>query len=128
MKYSELSEAIQTNLFQNLCNDFAIFTSMNMMMVSKYAIDQNAANELKSMQQQFRSPAVNGKTFHDVIGDRAFMNNPKGRGALLNYIYQMIKYIEPRLNKFVNDEGKKLYLPRFQKIKQQYIDLVNKQQ
>ena len=128
MKYSELSEAIQSNSFQNLCNDFAIFTSMNMMMVSKYAIDQNAANELKSMQQQFRSPAVNGKTFHDVIGDRAFMNNPKGRGALLNYIYQMIKYIEPRINKFVNDEGKKLYLPRFQKIKQQYIDLVNKQQ
>jgi hypothetical protein len=128
MKYSELSEAIQSNSFQNLCNDFAIFTSMNMVMVSKYAIDQNAANELKSMQQQFRSPAVNGKTFHDVIGDRAFMNNPKGRGALLNYIYQMIKYIEPRINKFVNDEGKKLYLPRFQKIKQQYIDLVNKQQ
>jgi len=28
----------------------------------------------------------------------------------------------------INDEGKKLYLPRFQKIKQQYIDLVSKQQ
>jgi len=128
MKYQELTEAIQTNLFQDLCNDFGFFTTLNTTQLAKYAIDQNAANELKSMQQQFRSPVINGKIFADIIGDRAFMNNPKGRGALLNYIYQMIKYIEPRLNKFVNDEGKKLYLPRFQKIKQQYIDLVNKQQ
>lgn len=127
MKLHQLLEALQSNLLADLCADLSLFMSLNTAHIAQYAIDSDAKLELQRMQQTFRAPAINGKQFADVPSDRMLMSNPKGRAAVLQYIYQMLQYTEPRLKRFLNDEGKSKFLPRFERIKQQYVDLVNKQ-
>jgi hypothetical protein len=127
----ELLEATRTlapqDLFQELCSDFGMFISFNLGKVQQYAVDPPAAKKLEEMQKQFKAPAVNGKTFFDIIQDRDMMSSPTGRGAILKWIYGMIQYIEPRMNTLVNEKGKQLFIPRFEAIKDKYKHLVSKQ-
>jgi hypothetical protein len=127
MRLQEILNEAQANLFQSLCNDFGFFISFNLSKVSIFAVDKNAATELLAMQQRFRQSAINGKTFSDAVGDAQIMNDPKGRAAMLKWIHSMLLYIEPRIHRFVNDAGKQLWLPRLEKLKKEYTDLVNKQ-
>lgn len=115
------------DLFQELSSDFGMFISFNLGKIQQYAIDPSAAAKLQEMQKQFNAPAINGKTFFEIIQDRNIMSNPTGRGAVLKWIYGMLQYIEPRINTLVNEKGKQMFIPRFEAIKNKYRNLVSKQ-
>jgi hypothetical protein len=131
MKIYELTEAPRgfapTNLFQDLCIDFSTFISMNMTKINQYAKDEQSKAGIDEMTKQLRQPAVNGIEFTQAYSDPKITKSPAGRGALMKYIYNSLVYIEPRLKKFLNDQGQQMFLPRLDKIKQQYTTLVQKQ-
>ena len=123
-----ITEGIDLQGYANLLAEFGFFITMNTARIHDYAVDQTAVQELKSIQVQFKQPIVNGKTFVEVYNEPAFYKNPKVIPVLLKYVYDMLKYIEPRLQKYLNDEGKGKFLPRIQTIKQQYKQVVQSTQ
>ena len=123
--YEILKEEIDLQGYTNLLADFGFFITMNTARIHDYAVDQTATQELKAMQAQFKQPIVNGKTFVEIYNQPAFYKNTKVIPVLLKYVYDMLKYLEPRLQKYLNDEGKSKFLPRIQKIKEQYKQVVS---
>lgn len=119
-----LTEGIDLQGYTNLLADFGFFITMNTSRIHDYAVDQTAVQELKAIQAQFKKPIVNGQSFVEVYDKPAFFKNSKIIPVMLKYVYDMLKYIEPRLDKYLNDEGKNKFLPRIQKIKQQYKQVV----
>ena len=117
-------EDINLKDYTNLLAEFGFFITMNAARISDYAIDPFAKQELINMQVQFKKPIVNGKTFVEVYNDPLFYKNNKVIPVLLKYIYDMLKYIEPRLQKYLNDDGKTKFMPRIETIKQQYKQVV----
>ena len=112
--------------FTSLCSDFGTLISMNFVKLSSYAVDQQASTELNNMIKNLRQPAINGLPFSQAWSDKKIMASPTGKGMLLKWIYNALQYVIPRCERYLNDEGKKLYLPRLEQIKKQYIDIVQK--
>ena len=122
--YEFLNEGIDMQKYQDLLADFGMFITLNTSKISSYGIDQTSQQELTLMQSQFKKPIINGESFVDVYNNPEFYKNAKVIPILLRYIHDMLKYLEPRLVKYLNDEGKNKFLPRIDKIKQQYITVV----
>jgi len=130
MKISELLEArglAQQNLFDELCTDFGMFISLNMAKIDQDAVDVEGKKQLSDMQKHLRAPAINGETFAEAIGNKKLTTSPTGRAAILKWIYEALVYIEPRLKKFLTENGKRKFLARLDAVKQKYKDLVAKQ-
>lgn len=128
MRLSTLTEAFTPTTFQKLCGEVGFFISFNLAKIGQYATDPAGKTELESITKLGRQPAVNGMTFAEAYGDLKIMNSPVGRAALMKWIHGLLTFAEPRLKRFLNDEGKTLFLPRLEQIKKLYIDIAQSNQ
>jgi hypothetical protein len=114
----------QVNPYVELMQSLGFFMSMNTAKIQQDAVDSAAQQELQSMQQQFSSPIINGKSFFEVINDPAMFKNPKVAPVLLKYSYDMLRYIEPRIKKYIRPELQPKWLDLLNKLKDKYRDAV----
>lgn len=108
------------NPYIELMQSMGWFMTMNTAKIPQDGKDSNAQHELRSMQQQFNRPVINGKTFSEVLGDQTMLKHPKVAAALLKYVYDMLVYIEPRIKKYVKPELQTNWLSTLDKLKNQY--------
>lgn len=120
MKYIKIFELYEPNQKINtLLLDFGYFLTLNISQLSQYMTDKDISDEI---QKQFRSKVVNNMTYTEMMNSD-IIKNEKVIPHILGYIKDLIAYIEPRFNKYLNDEGKKIYLPKIQKFKKILADL-----
>lgn len=120
MKLHELFESTDLSGYINLLNDIAMFITLNTSMIQQYAKDEASKKELKDMQQHLKDPILNGMNFVEVHSKPLLYKMPTVIARMLKYTYDLIKYVEPRLVRYVKPE----HLPKFQnridQIKEQY--------
>lgn len=106
--------------YVELMQSLGWFISAQTAKIAQDAIDNTGAQELKTMQQQFNKPMLNGKSFADVVSDPTMFKNPKVAPVLLKYAYEMLNYIEPRIKKYIRPELQSKWLGSLGKLKDQY--------
>jgi hypothetical protein len=111
---------ISLNEYMEFLNDIGFFITLNTSHLSQYFTDTTKSDEI---QTQFRKPVINGLKFTDMLLN-PIAKNPKAIPLILNYIKQLLEYIEPRFQRYLTKEGKIKYLPKIQKLKDRYINLV----
>ena len=120
MKLHELFESTDLSGYTDLLNDIAMFITLNTSMIQQYAKDEASKKELKDMQQHLKDPILNGMNFVEVHSKPLLYKMPTVIARMLKYTYDLIKYVEPRLVRYVKPE----HLPKFQnridQIKEQY--------
>lgn len=131
MKLNELillDEATSSDVKQyvELFNDLGTFLSLNTAHITQDAKDEQSKSELKTMQQQFRKPIVNGMGVSELTSEwpQKTLINPKVIPIVLKWIYEMLRYIEPRIEKYLRDDRKKDRLDRLNQIKDKYRKVV----
>lgn len=122
MRVSELFEADQLANYLAMCNDLGFFMTLNTSKLNSYGKDADGAKELSAMMAQFRKPILNGKTITDLLGELRMptLKNPKVIPHILKWAYQFLSYVKPRIDKYCNDEGRKAFGGRVQKISDLY--------
>lgn len=121
-----LKESATRNEIADFLNDFGFFITMNLSKISSYSSDDNNKKELEEMQKNIRKPLINGKTYTEMLNDmNIIINNPKYLSTLLSQIKSLLEYIEPRVDKYVdNGEIKNKWLKRIDDLKRKYIKIV----
>lgn len=121
-----LKESATRNEIADFLNDFGFFITMNLSKISSYSSDDNNKKELEEMQKNIRKPLINGKTYTELLNDmNIIINNPKYLSTLLSQIKSLLEYIEPRVDKYVdNGEIKNKWLKRIDDLKRKYIKIV----
>jgi len=120
-KFTLFEQNIDLKEYMNFINDVGMFITLNTSHLNQYALDKDAITEI---QQQFRKPVINGLTYVQLIND-SLVKNPKAIPHILNWIKQLFEYVEPRFQKYLNEDGKKKFLGRLQTLKNSYIKLIN---
>jgi len=131
MKLNELlllDEATSSDVKQylELFNDLATFLTLNTSHIVQDAKDEQSKTELKTMQLQFRKPIVNGMGATELSSEwpQKTLIHPKVIPVVLKWIYEMLRYIEPRIEKYLRDDRKKDRLDRLNQIKNKYRTVV----
>lgn len=106
--------------YMEFLNDVGFFITLNTSHLEQYSLEPD---ETKKIQQQFRKPVINGLNFTDMLLN-PIVKNPKAIPHILNYIKQLLEFIEPRFEKYLNENGKNKFLPKLQKLKNQYKLLI----
>ena len=121
-----LKESATRNEIADFLNDFGFFITMNLSKISSYSSDDNNKKELEEMQKNIRKPLINGKTYTELLNDmNIIINNPKYLSTMLSQIKSLLEYIEPRVDKYVdNGEIKNKWLKRIDDLKRKYIKIV----
>ena len=119
--YKQFNENnISLKQYMEFLNDIGFFITLNTSHLSQYVTDKNKSDEI---QEQFRKPVINGFKFTDMLLN-PIVENPKAIPHILNYVKQLLEYIEPRFQKYLTEDGKIKYLPKIEKLKERYIKLV----
>lgn len=130
MKLNEIliNEATSSDVKQyvELFSDLGTFLSLNTSHITQDAKDEQSKSELKLMQQQFRKPIINGMGINELISEwpQKTLVNPKVIPVVMKWIYEMLRYIEPRIEKYLRDDRKKDRLDRLNQIKDKYRKVV----
>ncbi len=112
--------------YEKLVDEYCYVITINFQQLNKWAKDSNSQHELDLMMQHFRKPVINGRTIFDLSKDQPFLKNPKVVPHVLKYIYDMLKYIEPRLKMYLNPKGLSMLMPVLEKLKNEYRAYVTK--
>lgn len=125
-KYNDyLKEAVNSEVSTFLL-DFGMLITMNLAKCEQLAIDENAKRELTSMLSNINKPIINGLKYTEILNDVEFMSNPKMTAGLFKQIDLLIKFIEPRIQKFVKDsDNKSAWLKKISDMKERYKKCIN---
>ncbi len=107
--------------FQQLVNDYIALCTINMIHLESGAIDGNTKQELIKMMRQIREPYFDGKSLWDL----PTLAINKNKNKILHHIHDMIKYIVPRLKKYLKPEEYQKRENRINKIVQLYKNAVD---
>lgn len=111
--------------WEDFLTDFGFFITLNISKLSSYANSTNSSEELNKILKEFRSPKVFGQKYSDYISNNlSHVRSPEVISKLLKYIHDSLIYIEPRLNRYLSDDGKSIFLPRLNKLKERYTQQV----
>ena len=109
--------------------DFNFLLSLNLSKVQDEAKDKKAKLALAQMQQKFKTPVINGKTFFELADERITprkdLFNPKFLSALLTQVRNYLVYIKEHINRFVVDgQYKTGWLDRITKLETTYKNII----
>ena len=124
MKIKELLESTDLTGYVNMLNDVAMFITLNTSMIQQYAVDSNAKEKLREMQQELKNPVLNGMNFVELHSKPQVYKMKNVIPYILRYIYNLIKYVEPRIQRYVQPQHLPKFMDRLNSIKQQYRDQV----
>jgi hypothetical protein len=112
--------------WEDFLSDFGFFITLNISKLASYGNSSDSSTELSNILKEFRSPKIFGQKYSDYISNNlSQVRNPEVISKLLNYIRESLIYIEPRLDKYLTDEGKSIFLPRLNKLKERYKQQVS---
>ena len=106
--------------YVDLLTSLAWFAGMQTAKIAQDAIDNTASQELKTMQQQFIKPILNGMTLHDVVAAPNVYKNPKVAPIMMKFAYDILGYMEPRIKKFIRPELQSKWLGQINLLKDKY--------
>lgn len=126
-RYNEyINESIDSTVSTFLL-DFGMFITMNLVKSESLAIDENAKRELSLMLSNIRKPIINGMSYSELLNNMEAMRNPKIINGLFKQVDSMIKFIEPRIERFVKEsENKTFWLKKISELKDRYKICINK--
>ncbi len=105
--------------------DFGYFITLNISKLASYANSPESSLELTNVLKEFRSPKIFGQKYSEFIGNASKTKEPMVISKLLRYIHDSLIYVEPRLSKYLTDEGKSIFLPRLKRLKDRYRQQVS---
>jgi hypothetical protein len=110
--------------------DFNFLLSLNLAKVQGQAKDEKSKQLLAQMQQKFKNPVLNGKTFFELADERITprkdLFNPKFLSAYLTQIRNYLVYIKEHINRFVVDGIYKTgWLDRIAKLEATYKNIIS---
>jgi len=113
--------------------DFNYLLSLNLAMVKNQAKDEKSKLALIQMQQKFKTPVINGKTFFELADERITprkdLFNPKFLSAYLTQIRNYLVYVKEHINRFVVDGIYKTgWLDRISKLEATYKNIIGANQ
>lgn len=111
---------ISLKTYIDFMHDVGLFLTLNTSHLHQYAKDKVIINEI---QQQFRKPVINGLTFTQLLND-PIIKNPKTIPHILNWIKLLFEYVEPRFQKYLDENGKGKFLTRLENLKNKYTQIV----
>lgn len=126
MKLYEIRQLQQQEGIDALVNEVAFFITMNISKIQSYAKDEPSRHELEQMQQHLRQPVINGKTFTELSNEPSFYKHPKVAPHVLKYIYNLIRYVKPRLERFLRDDAKSGFIKRIDQITSMYSSYIKR--
>jgi Na+/phosphate symporter len=124
MKLHELFESTDLSGYVDMLNDIGMFITLNTSMIQQYAKDEPSKKELKDMQQHLKDPILNGMNFIEVHSKPQLYKMPTIIARMLKYTYDLIKYVEPRIQRYVKPEAVHKFQDRIDNIKKQYKEQV----
>jgi adenylate kinase family enzyme len=109
--------------------DFNYLLSLNLAMVKNQAKDEKSKLALIQMQQKFKTPVINGKTFFELADERITprkdLFNPRFLSAYLTQIRNYLVYVKEHINRFVVDGIYKTgWLDRISKLEATYKNII----
>ncbi len=110
--------------YVNLLDEVAMFITLNTSMIQQYATDDNAKQQLKEMQVNLRNPVLNGMSFVELHSKPNVYKMKNVIPFVLRYIYNLIKYVEPRLQRFIQPNHLSKFQNRLNQIKKLYTEQV----
>ena len=127
LKTYQIFESANRKFINDFMFDFGMLITMGFSQITKMGIDQKATDELSSMMKRLREPLINGKKYSEILDDINFLyKNPKMLSAFIGQIRELLLYIEPRIEKFVNDcETKDNWLGKIEKFKERYKQIIS---
>ncbi len=112
--------------WEDFLSDFGFFITLNISKLASYANSADSSVELTNILKEFRSPKVFGQKYSDYISNNLSQaRKPEVISKLLKYVHDSLVYVEPRLKKYLTDEGKSIFLPRVNKLKERYKQQVS---
>ena len=113
--------------------DFNYLLSLNLAMVKNQAKDEKSKLALIQMQQKFKTPVINGKTFFELADERITprkdLFNPRFLSAYLTQIRNYLVYVKEHINRFVVDGIYKTgWLDRIAKLEATYKNIIGANQ
>lgn len=122
-----MSESVTRKELYELFNEFAFMISLNFTHLAKKGKDHDSNQHLKHMVERLNSPIINGKTYSTLLLEfDSIVKNPKFLSAYLLQTKNLIEYIEPRIERYVEDgDYKSIILNKINKFKNQYINIVS---
>lgn len=115
-----LQEATDLSGYEELLNEVGMFITLNTSMIQSYAIDSTGKHQLGLMQKALKQPIINGRNFMEVHADPQFYKTPRVIPHMLKYVYNLIKYVEPRIQLFVHPYHVSKFQDRLDQIKELY--------
>jgi hypothetical protein len=106
--------------YVDLLTSLAWFAGMQTAKIAQDAVDNDAAKELKTMQQQFLKPILNGMTLHDVVAAPNVYKNPKVAPIMMKFAYDILGYMEPRIKKFIRPDLQNKWIGQINLLKDKY--------
>jgi hypothetical protein len=119
-----LQEATDLSGYVELLNEVGMFITLNTSMIQSYAADSAGKNQLMLMQKSLKHPIINGRNFMEVHADPQFYKLPRVIPHMLKYVYNLIKYVEPRIQIFVHPDHLSKFQNRLDQIKELYKNQV----
>lgn len=105
--------------YVDLLNDVAMFITLNTSMIQQYATDIESKNQLREMQKNLKNPILNGMSFVEVHSKPNIYRNKNVIPIILKYIENLIKYVEPRIQRFIKPESVSIFQNKLDKIRKQ---------
>ena len=118
-------ESTDLSGYVNLLNDVAMFITLNTAMIQQYAIDDEAKMHLRTMQKELKGPMLNGQSFVEIHSKPLIYKMKNVIPIILRYIYNLIKYVEPRLKLYIQPNHLSKFVDRLENIKTQYREQVS---
>ncbi len=124
-KYKEFNEGVNSTVSTFLL-DFGMLVTMNLAKCEQLAIDDNSKKELSLMLNSINKPIINGLKYTEILNKTELMSNPKVINGLFKQIDILLKFIEPRIVKFVKDsDTKTAWLKKISDMKDRYKVCIN---
>lgn len=111
--------------YVELLGEVAMFITLNTSHIQSYAADEESKLQLRDMQKNLKNPVLNGMNFIEIYADPLIYKRKSAVPVLLRYIYNLIKYVKPRIERFINPNHVQPFLTRLHKIENRYRDVVS---
>jgi hypothetical protein len=126
---NNINESVTKKSVIDFILDFNYLLSLNLAMVKNQAKDEKSKLALIQMQQKFKTPVINGKTFFELADERITprkdLFNPKFLSAYLTQIRNYLIYIKEHINRFVVDGIYKTgWLDRISRLETEYKNII----
>jgi hypothetical protein len=122
--FKKFNESVTKNELMLFLNDFGFFITMNL---AKSIDEANPKykNEMTETMFVLRKPIINGLNYSQILNDTKLLSDPKFLSGLLSQIRNLLLYLEPRIDKYIEGKFKNIWLDKITDFKVRYKKIVS---